>query len=379
MKRYGLLLLAGALVALGASYADGPAPKDAKPAEAKDVDLVICLDVSNSMDGLISAAKQKLWDVVNTLARAKPAPKLRVALYSYGHTTYDASKGWVRKELDFGTDLDQVFKKLFDLTTQGGEEYVARVCRDAINDLKWSPKADALKMIFVCGNEPATQDPLVQLKEVAELAKKHGVIINPIYCGGPDDGDAQSWRELALLAKGAFATINQAQNVAIATPFDKKLADLAGAVNSTYLPIGRGGEEKLNFQVEQSENSKKLGDANIAARVVTQNGAFYSQAAWDIVDKCKQDKSFDVTKLKAEDLPEAMRKLTADQRVKYVQEMQKKRDDIQKQVDQLSRQRQEYLRDEQQRNAGDASRRLDSVLEKTLRDQAKTKQIVIPE
>ena len=66
----------------------------------KDVDLVICLDVSGSMNGLIDSAKVKLWDVVNELAKVKPTPNLRVGLYSYGHDTYPAANGWVRKDLD---------------------------------------------------------------------------------------------------------------------------------------------------------------------------------------------------------------------------------------------------------------------------------------
>src|SRR5436305_15109786 len=122
-----LPLLALALPLLAAPAA--PAA-DAKPAP-KPVDVVICLDTSNSMDGLIASAKQKLWDIVNDLAKAQPAPDLRVALYSYGHTHYDAKAGWVRKELDLTTDLDSVYKKLNGLTTNGGDEYVARVCRDA--------------------------------------------------------------------------------------------------------------------------------------------------------------------------------------------------------------------------------------------------------
>ena len=85
-----------------------PVPAADKPA-AKKIDVVICLDVSNSMDGLIASAKLKLWDIVNDLARAKPAADLRVALYSYGHTAYDANAGWVRKEFDFTTDLDELF------------------------------------------------------------------------------------------------------------------------------------------------------------------------------------------------------------------------------------------------------------------------------
>ncbi|MHC4652135.1 MAG: hypothetical protein ACYTES_14940 [Planctomycetota bacterium] len=45
--------------------------------EPRTVDLAICLDTSGSMSGLINAARQKLWAIVNELALAEPTPKLR--------------------------------------------------------------------------------------------------------------------------------------------------------------------------------------------------------------------------------------------------------------------------------------------------------------
>src|SRR4051794_2004633 len=86
-----------------ASAQDAARPEVQKP---RDVDVVICLDVSGSMQGLIDSAKNKLWDIVNEMAKIKPAPSLRVALYSYGHDRYDAKVGWVKKDLDLTTDLD---------------------------------------------------------------------------------------------------------------------------------------------------------------------------------------------------------------------------------------------------------------------------------
>src|SRR5262245_31047136 len=201
----------------------------------KSIDVAICLDVSNSMDGLIGSAKAKLWDIVNDLGKAKPTPALRVALVSYGNDGYDPEVGWIRKELDFTNDHDKVNDKLFGLTTNGGTEYVSRVCRDALDQLQWSKDPATLKIIFVCGNEPASQDPEVKLKDIAEKAVRSGVIINPIYCGNPADADAQDWKQFADLSEGRFASINQNRGaVAVATPFDKELATLSGQINSTF-------------------------------------------------------------------------------------------------------------------------------------------------
>ena len=80
-------------------------------------------------------------------------------------------------------DFERKLVALQATKVPGSEEYVGRVCRDAVERLDWSRDRGALKVIFVCGNEPASQDPLVKLKDVGELAKKKGVVIDPIFCG----------------------------------------------------------------------------------------------------------------------------------------------------------------------------------------------------
>src|SRR2546422_856964 len=104
----------------------------------RPIDIVICLDTSGSMQGLIEAAKQKLWDIVNELGRAKPKPHLRVGLYVYGTPGYGVQTGYVKKLVDLTDDLDTVYSKLTPLRTDGGDEYVARVVRAATLEQPWS-------------------------------------------------------------------------------------------------------------------------------------------------------------------------------------------------------------------------------------------------
>src|SRR5262249_12599875 len=190
------------------------------------------------MDGLVAAAKQKLWDVVNDLARARPAPRLRVALFSYGNNAYDPRAGWVRQEVGLTDDLDRVSEKLFALQATkvpGSNEYVGRVCRDAVERLAWSADPGALRAIFVCGNERATQDREVKLGPLAAAAVRKGIIINTVYCGRPGDADAAGWKEFARLAEGRFAAIDQDRApAAVATPLDKELAALSARLNGTF-------------------------------------------------------------------------------------------------------------------------------------------------
>ena len=67
------MLLAGVLtIGLGVTLAR-PAQACWKPpqtpAEPRAIDLVICLDTSGSMSGLINAAKQKLWVITPTSSK----------------------------------------------------------------------------------------------------------------------------------------------------------------------------------------------------------------------------------------------------------------------------------------------------------------------
>src|SRR5712691_2258839 len=97
-RLFGAIVMLGA-AAIAVSGAANDAPKPAQQ-QAKNIDVAICLDVSGSMQGLVQSAKNKLWDIVNELAKIKPAPNLRVALYSYGHNSYDRNQGWIKKDLD---------------------------------------------------------------------------------------------------------------------------------------------------------------------------------------------------------------------------------------------------------------------------------------
>lgn len=379
MSRTITSFVAAALMVLGLVLpATAAEPVQAK-AGAQNIELVICLDTSNSMDGLINSAKAKLWDIVNDLAKVKPTPNLRVALYSYGNDNYDAKIGWIRKDLDLTNDLDELYKKLFALTTRGGTEYVTRVCRDATEQLKWSEDEKTLKIIFVCGNEPASQDPLVKLKEAADKAKAKGIVINCIFCGPANHRDAADWKDFAALAGGRFASIDQERGVvAIATPMDKELAELGNKLNDTYVVYGgKKSEEKKANQVAQDVNAAAAGSA--APRTASKASGLYRNDAWDAVDRMRNDPKFDIKKVPESELCDELKKLKPEEREAYVKKMAEKRDAIQKQIVELSKKRDAYIAEETKKNPSKGDKAFDAALRATVREQAAGKGITIPE
>ena len=180
----GRTLAAGAMaVSLVAVLPHPVQAKESQSSNTRQVDLAIALDVSGSMEGLIASAKQRLWDIINELGRSKPQPELRVAILSYGNPDYGHRSGYVRVDQPFTRDLDAVNETLFAFGTKGGDEYVARAVHASVNKLQWSNQADALRILFVAGNESAEQDPQIRIEQAVKVATGKDIFVNTIYCG----------------------------------------------------------------------------------------------------------------------------------------------------------------------------------------------------
>jgi hypothetical protein len=342
----------------------------AAPAGPRYVDLAICLDTSNSMDGLIDSAKQKLWAIVNELSTAKPKPILRVALYQYGNDGLNSETGWVQKISDLTDDLDSIYGKLFALRTNGGTELVARVVRASLGDLDWREENRPLRIIVVAGNEPATQDTKYPLAEICKSAADRGIVINTIFCGPEAEGYRTGWADAARLTDGKFAAIDADRGtVVVETPYDKRLAELGVELNKTYLSYGKAGGEGQANQTAQDVNSAASSAPAAADRAVSKASALYRNARWDLVDAMKE-KDFDLSKIADKDLPEEMRKLSLEQRKALIAEKAKQRADLQKQITDLNAKRDLAVKEELAKKGLNDKSAFDAALRGAVREQA---------
>ncbi|MEE8458591.1 MAG: vWA domain-containing protein [Phycisphaerales bacterium] len=358
-----LLAVTGPVQASDVPAASMPAPQA--------IDLAICLDTSGSMSGLLNSAKQKLWDIVNDLAMAQPAPKLRVALLTFGNLSHEAENGWVNVDSDLTDDLDAISQKLFALSTNGGTEYVGRVLQYA-GQLDWHPSDSALKLIIVAGNESADQDREAPFRTMCAELIARGVMVNSIYCGPVHDSIAPGWMEVANLAEGQFASIDQDNGTQVVmTPFDSELATLSTALNKTYLPFGARGQAGLANQAAQDANAEGLNSACSASRAVTKSQSLY-YCSWDLVDACSSGK-VKLDDVDVDELPVTMQTMTIIQRKTYVTQMSRRRTETQDQIKQLSSKRAAWVAQEMLRQATDDSNSLDNAIRSAIRGQAGAK------
>src|SRR5262249_36559835 len=87
-----------------------------KPPQRPRMEVAFAIDTTGSMGGLIEAAKRKAWALANELARAKPAPEIRLGLVAYR----DRGDDYVAKVFDLDADLDRVYARLFEFQAAGG-------------------------------------------------------------------------------------------------------------------------------------------------------------------------------------------------------------------------------------------------------------------
>jgi hypothetical protein len=377
------LVLVGPMLAWGKAAAPvcPDADRIADPREgAPLLQLAILLDTSNSMDGLIEQAQGQLWRIVNEMATAKrrgKAARLEVALYEYGNDRLTASTGYVRRVLPFTSDLDRVSEGLFALTTKGGSEYCGTVIQTALDELRWSPSPGDLKVVFIAGNEPFTQGP-VDFRKVCRRAHEDGVVVNTIHCGSHDEGARTGWREGALLASGAYSTIDQDRRVEhVAAPQDADIARLGQELNNTYVPYGHGGRDGAFNQVAQDSNSMKSA-GGATERAVTKANQHYKNSGWDLVDAVG-DALVELEKMKDDELPEDMRKLKLAERKAFLEAKAKDRKRLQAEIQRLNAARAKHVAETQQKKtpAADAKDTLDVVIAEALRREAACKGITL--
>jgi hypothetical protein len=355
---------------VGSARAEETTPVGPKPL----VQMAILLDTSGSMSGLIDQARAELWAIVNEFIFAKRngrEPELHVALYEYGKSSLRREEGYIRQTVPLTTDLDKISEELFALKTNGGDEYCGWVIKEASQSLEWSDSPDDLKVIFIAGNEPFTQGP-VDYREACKQAIANGIIVNTIHCGSEGEGVNGKWKDGAVLADGRYLNINQNRRaVHIAAPQDAEIAELGIKLNDTYIAYGRRGDIARERQTVQDRNAVGLSKEAAVQRAVTKSSLNYKNTAWDLVDALVA-KAVKLDELKAEDLPENMQKMTAEERKDYIETQAKRRAEIQSKIQQLNEQRKTYVAEEMKKRQkqGDT---LGSAMIAAIREQANKK------
>ena len=384
MKLKTIFLAASAASALGiyaftgnsgrktSTNLDLPVESKTTPVTKPKIQAAILLDVSGSMDGLIEQAKTQLWNMASVMGRAKcdgVSPELEIALYEYGRSTNDVTKGFIKQITPLTTDLNLLSKELFSLKTDGGDEYCGHVIHTSLQELKWDTDASTYKVIFIAGNEDFRQGN-ISFTKACEEAKKKGVIVNTIYCGEKQQGINEHWLLAGECGNGSFTHIDHnAEEREIPTPYDSTIFALNNSLNGTYVYYGAFGSEKMEEQSAVDKMNYEKNKTAAAKRVeVKSKGGIYKNSSWDLVDAYNDDKAV-IKKVDKKTLPVQLKGKTDDEIEKYVSTKAAERENVRKQIGEINVKRQAYIKQEKAK-LSDTPTTLETEIERIIRQQA---------
>jgi len=341
------------------------------------VDVVFVLDTTGSMGGLIAAAKEKIWSIATTLASSDPAPDIRMGLVAYR----DRGDTYVTKVIPLSNDLDSIYANLMDFQAHGGgdgPESVNQALYDAVHGITWSQDPNAYKVVFLIGDAPPHMDYQNDVKYPATIAaaSAKGIVINAVQAG-QNDSTKREWTRIAQLSDGTYFQVGQSGNaVALATPFDKDLAELSAELDSTRLYYG-DDEEKVEKQRKMNATDKLHAGSSLASRArrATFNASKSGEAnlfgEGELVDDVASGR-VNLSDIEYHALPEAIQAMTPAEQQALIKETAAKRKELQSRIGDLAEQRTKYLKKKVEEMGG-AKDSLDHKIYGAIREQAASK------
>jgi Mg-chelatase subunit ChlD len=356
-----------------AAFVAALSSQETTPEQPPRIEVVFVLDTTGSMGSLLEGAKKKIWSIASEIARAKPAPRLKLGLVAYR----DKGDVYVTKVTDLNEDLDKIYAELLAFKAEGGgdtPENVRQGLHDALTKIAWSKDRATLRMMFLVGDAPPHLDytDVPTVDELCLSAVKAGIIINTVRCG-PDPETGQIWKQIADKSEGSFFTIDQAGGVvAVATPFDKELGELSDKLGGTVLGYG---DAKRREVLSGGESRARGYEPTAKADRAVAKAASTRYSEDDLVDAIRE-KRVTLKDLKDEQLPEELKKLGPEERKAVLEKKAKEREELRAKIIEVSKKRDEYLAGElKKRGAKDS---FDSSVLEALSEQAGRKGISIP-
>ncbi len=315
------------------------------------IEVVFVLDTTGSMSGLIEAAKEKIWSIASTMASANNAPDIKMGLVAYR----DRGDAYITKTVALSNDLDSMYSKLMDFEANGGgdgPESVNQALHDAVHKMQWSQDQSTYKVVFLIGDAPAHMDYQDDVKYpvTIAIAQKRGIVINAIQSGN-SSAATTNWLRIANLGQGKFFQVgNDGNAVAIATPFDKKLATLSAKLDDTRVYYGN----KITKLKQQSKvaASRKLhresSEKSLARRAtynISKSGKNNFLGEGELVEAFSSGKT-NISSIENSQLPNEMQVMSETAKQDYVVGKAIARKALRQKIEVLAEQRNEFLKKE---------------------------------
>lgn len=254
------------------------------------IDVIFCLDLSNSSNGLIDKFRNHLWDYWYFFEHCHPQANYRIGVVTYARFSYGKSNGYTKVQKDLGTDFEILSNVLFKIPSkiEKGDQYVGSALNTCLKKISWSKDPQAKKIIFLIGNGDVNTGR-DDIDNVLDKLVANNISVHTIYCTAPGERKAiLGWYKIAQKGGGKISTISLRRNY-----FDKinefdmqRFRILNRKFNKTYLYYGKGGKARHKILQEEDNHIYVTNTKGFRYRAMYKISDDYQKKnhSWDMVD-----------------------------------------------------------------------------------------------
>lgn len=257
-----------------------------------DIQIVLALDASGSMDFLFREVSDSMGRMMAVLSKSKMNG--RKARVNVGVVAYGAQKdnGMPWKVTDFTTAVEHLRREVAKVSCNGSEECCGAAISFAMTNFAWNRRenANALKVIIVAGNEPFDQGAVDYHALIPDL-KASDIILNTVHtCSGYEsENEKNSWREPAQLGGGVALTIQGAGTPESQQGTQDYVQAVRALVAVPVMPLGGPAEQEMHRARHQRlVQSLPAKEADIAMWMTGDGSELLEGFAWDAVEICRR-------------------------------------------------------------------------------------------
>lgn len=172
---------------------------------SRPLDIVFCLDLSGSTNGLVNDVRDNLWLIANELNAMQPKPDFRLGVICFSRPSFGKEDGYVKVFSDLTYNLDYIDAELYRLkpSIEKGDQIVSAALSIAVSDMSWSKKDNALKLIYIVGNGSVSSNGYEYVK-ICEAAVEKKIIIHSLFVTKSANKMAElaGWKRIAAITGG---------------------------------------------------------------------------------------------------------------------------------------------------------------------------------
>lgn len=293
------------------------------PSSERPVDLVFCLDLSGSTNGLIDDVRDNIWDIINQCYSYRPQPDLKIGVVAFSRPSFGRENGFVRILCPLSNNYETLAFELAKLkpAIEKGDQLVGHALKAATLGMQWSTDENAIKVIFLIGNGHVNLDG-TKYKEAYADAQERKIIVNTIYCRSSNyRKEISGWREIAKRTGGEQydMQVHKRNPLILTCKENDKLLKLAKELSATYLYYGRSGKDIYKMMELIDKTAFLANEMAFQSRLFYKLSDLYQmkQGEWDLVDYLKITNS-DFTELNSDQLPDTLQSYTPEKLWKFV-------------------------------------------------------------